>query len=190
MKFCNDSVSKGLRGRRERKSGASWKIPSYRRDLRRDVDLIEEVIRAYGVGKIAGVDRSQFTPASPADRAYDFEAAIRNYLVARGISEVRTSSLIPRRSLGGPFVEEALEVRNPLSEDHVALRPSLLPGLLMVAARIFAQARKASASSNLVAFLSRQTEMRNATSLCFSQEGPIARRIGAVMRNGSSISST
>ena len=105
--------------------------------MRRDVDLIEEVIRACGVGKIAGVDRSRFTPASPADRAYDFEAAIRNSLVARGICEVRTSSLIPRRSLGGPFVEEALEVRNPLSEDHVALRPSLLPGLLMVAARNF-----------------------------------------------------
>ncbi len=138
MKFCNDSVSKRLRGRDTgEEEEASWKIPSYRRDLRRDVDLIEEVIRAYGVGKIAGVDRSRFTPASPADRAYDFEAAIRNDLVAQGISEVRTSSLIPRRSLGGPFVEQALEVRNPLSEDHVALRPSLLPGLLMVAARNF-----------------------------------------------------
>jgi phenylalanyl-tRNA synthetase beta chain len=124
----------------KRKTGeeGSWKIPSYRRDLRRDVDLIEEVIRAHGVEKVAGADRSRFTSASAADRTYDFEAATRESLVARGISEARTSSLIPRRSLGGgPFVENALEVRNPLSEDHVALRPSLLPGLLAVAARNF-----------------------------------------------------
>jgi phenylalanyl-tRNA synthetase beta chain len=123
--------------KRKAEEEASWKIPSYRRDLRRDVDLIEEVIRGHGVAKIAGADRSRFTSASTADRAYDFDAATRVSLVARGISEARTSSLIPRRSLGGAFVESALEVRNPLSEDHVALRPSLLPGLLMVAARNF-----------------------------------------------------
>ncbi len=42
------------------KTGATWKIPSHRRDLQRDVDLIEEVVRAYGVQKIDGTDRSRF----------------------------------------------------------------------------------------------------------------------------------
>jgi phenylalanyl-tRNA synthetase beta chain len=125
------------KSKKKTEEDSSWKIPSYRRDLRRDVDLIEEVIRAHGVDKIPGADRSRFTSSSAADRAYDFEAATRESLVARGISEARTSSLIPRRSLGGAFVERAFEVRNPLSEDHIALRPSLLPGLLMVAARNF-----------------------------------------------------
>jgi len=36
-----------------------WKIPSYRRDLQRDADLIEEVVRAYGAEKIPGTDRSR-----------------------------------------------------------------------------------------------------------------------------------
>src|SRR5438128_7761048 len=36
-----------------------WKIPSYRRDLQRDVDLIEEVVRAHGAEKIPGTDRSR-----------------------------------------------------------------------------------------------------------------------------------
>src|SRR5262249_13800006 len=54
-----------------------WTIPSYRRDLQRDVDLIEEVVRAHGVQKIPGTDRSRFTPASKADREYDLEAAVR-----------------------------------------------------------------------------------------------------------------
>jgi phenylalanyl-tRNA synthetase beta chain len=110
-----------------------WKIPSYRRDLRRDVDLIEEIVRAYGVQKISGTDRSRFTPASKADREYDLEVAIRERLAAHGLSEARTSKLIPRNAMA--FSENALELRNPLSEDHVALRPSLIGGLLGVLER-------------------------------------------------------
>jgi phenylalanyl-tRNA synthetase beta chain len=107
-----------------------WKIPSYRRDLQRDVDLIEEVVRAYGAERISGTDRSRFTPSSAADRAHDLELQMRERLVAGGLTEVRTSKLLPRERFA--FGENAIELRNPLSEDHVALRPSLLPGLLGV----------------------------------------------------------
>jgi phenylalanyl-tRNA synthetase beta chain len=111
----------------------SWRIPSYRRDLRRDVDLIEEVVRAFGVQKIAGTDRSRFTPSSNADREYDLEAAMRERLVGRGLSEARTSKLSPRNAPA--FSDNALALRNPLSEEHVALRPSLISGLLGVLER-------------------------------------------------------
>jgi phenylalanyl-tRNA synthetase beta chain len=109
---------------------AKWKIPSYRRDLQRDVDLIEEVVRAYGADKIPGTDRSRFTPASIADHAHDLESAWRQRLTAVGLDEVRTSKLLPRERFA--FSESAIELRNPLSEDHVALRPSILVGLLGV----------------------------------------------------------
>ena len=109
---------------------AKWKIPSYRRDLQRDVDLIEEVVRAYGADKIPGTDRSRFTPASIADHAHDLESAWRQRLAAAGLDEVRTSKLLPRERFA--FSEGAIELRNPLSEDHVALRPSILVGLLGV----------------------------------------------------------
>jgi len=109
---------------------AKWKIPSYRRDLQRDVDLIEEVVRAYGADKIPGTDRSRFTPASIADHAHDLESAWRERLAAVGLDEVRTSKLLPRERFA--FSESAIELRNPLSEDHVALRPSILAGLLGV----------------------------------------------------------
>jgi phenylalanyl-tRNA synthetase beta chain len=55
---------------------------------------------------------------------------LRQRLVARGFAEARTSALVGRPSLGAGFAREAVELRNPLSEDHVALRPSLLPGLI------------------------------------------------------------
>src|SRR5213080_4717298 len=67
--------------RNQRKSETStWEIPSYRRDLQRDVNLIEEVVRAYGVQKIPGTDRNRDTPSSEADRAYDLESALRERL--------------------------------------------------------------------------------------------------------------
>jgi len=107
-----------------------WKIPSYRRDLQRDVDLIEEVVRAYGANKIPGVERGRYSPSSAADHAHDFEWEWRSRLVAAGLNEVRTSKLLPRERFA--FSESAIELRNPLSEDAVALRPSILVGLLAV----------------------------------------------------------
>src|SRR5207247_10252278 len=107
-----------------------WKIPSYRRDLQRDVDLIEEVVRAYGADQIPGSERGRYSASSAADHAHDLESAIREKLAASGLNEVRTSKLLPRERFA--FGENAIELRNPLSEDHVALRPSLLPGLLGV----------------------------------------------------------
>lgn len=114
----------------KKKGSAEWKVPSYRRDLRRDVDLIEEVVRSYGVEKIPGSERSRFTRSSNADRSHDVESSWRQRLASAGLAEVRTSKLLPRERFA--FSQSALELKNPLSEDHVALRPSVLSGLLGV----------------------------------------------------------
>src|SRR5205809_1757808 len=100
----------------------TWKIPTYRRDLQRDVDLIEEVVRAYGANKIPGLERGRYSASSAADHAHDFESSWRNQLAAAGLNEVRTSKLLPRERFA--FSARAIELRNPLSEDAAALRPS------------------------------------------------------------------
>jgi phenylalanyl-tRNA synthetase beta chain len=124
----------GLKKTKSTSKGGTWKIPSYRRDLQRDVDLIEEVVRAYGIDKIPGTTRGRFMPISPADRSHDRETLfLRERLAGCGLSEVRTSKLISRSA--SAFSEGAIELRNPLSEDHVALRPSLISGLLGVLER-------------------------------------------------------
>jgi phenylalanyl-tRNA synthetase beta chain len=123
----------GLIKERAGEDESSWRIPTYRSDLQREVDLIEEVGRVFGIERVPVNYRSRSTPESDADRAYDFASALRQRLVARGLSEARTSALIPRKA--GLFGANALELRNPLSEDHVALRPTLLAGLLDVLAR-------------------------------------------------------
>jgi len=126
-------LSKQANKSKKKETEATWEIPSYRRDLRREVDLIEEVIRAYGIDKVTGTDRSRFTPTSAADNTHDLETDLRMMLAARGFDEARTSKLLPRGAIA--FGENAIELRNPLSEDHVALRPSLIPGLLGVLGR-------------------------------------------------------
>jgi phenylalanyl-tRNA synthetase beta chain len=124
----------GLKKTKSTSQGGTWKIPGYRRDLQRDVDLIEEVVRAYGIEKIPGTTRGRFMPMSPADRSHDLETLfLRERLAVCGLSEVRTSKLISRNA--SAFSEGAIKLRNPLSEDHVALRPSLISGLLGVLER-------------------------------------------------------
>jgi phenylalanyl-tRNA synthetase beta chain len=124
----------GLEKIKSTSKGGTWKIPSYRRDLQRDVDLIEEVVRVYGIDKIPGTTRGRFMSTSASDRSHDLETLLlRDRLAACGLSEVRTSKLISRSA--SAFSEGAVELRNPLSEDHVALRPSLISGLLGVLER-------------------------------------------------------
>src|SRR5712672_1661512 len=123
----------GMRKTAGTNKSATWKIPSYRRDLRHDVDLIEEVLRAYGIDKIPGRTRGRFMPTSTADRSHDLETLfLRDRLTGSGFAEVRTSKLISRSAMA---FNKAVELHNPLSEDHVALRPNLISGLLDVLER-------------------------------------------------------
>src|SRR5437762_2245285 len=123
----------GLKKTKGTSKDGAWKIPSYRRDLQRDVDLIEEILRAYGIDKIPGTTRGRFMPTSPADRSHDLETLfLRQRLAGCGLSEVRTSKLISRSAMAS---SEAVELRNPLNEDHVALRLNLISGLLEVLER-------------------------------------------------------
>jgi phenylalanyl-tRNA synthetase beta chain len=123
----------GLRKMTGTSESATWKIPSYRRDLQRDVDLIEEVLRAYGIDKVPGRTRGRFMPTSAADSSHDVETLfLRDRLTASELCEVRTSKLISRSAMAS---DKAVELRNPLSEDHVALRPNLVSGLLDVLER-------------------------------------------------------
>jgi len=152
---------------------SSWRIPTHRFDLQRDVDLIEEVVRVFGIQNVQGRDRSRFTPESEADRAHDFESAIRNRLAGRGLAEVRTSKLIPRAATE---LENAIALRNPLNEDHVALRRSFYPAFLDVLARnILGGARRVAIFELGRVFLPPETkEERHLAILLWGNSGALA----------------
>lgn len=110
----------------------TWQIPSFRADLTREVDLIEEIARVHGIQAIPSRLQSFSAPTSPVDRLYDFQIALKRSLTIRGFSEARTLSLRP---VGESLLrtESALRVRNPLTEDQTFFRESLIAGLLTVA---------------------------------------------------------
>jgi len=116
-----------------------WAVPSYRQDLVREADLIEEVCRMAGIQKIPSRLFSSATESSAADRAHDDLMHLREKLAGLGLFEARSLTLVDERALGYMLETPsgALTLRNPLTEDQRILRPSLVPGLVRAAERNF-----------------------------------------------------
>ena len=124
--------------------GCRVTVPSYRVDVSREADLIEEVGRHLGFDSIP-VGFPALTEPQPApDAGILRERVLRQQLVASGFSEAMTFAFI-ERDAALPFVESGVEpaaIANPLSEKYGVLRPSLLPGLIDSCAHNRRRARK------------------------------------------------
>ncbi len=116
-------------------------IPTFRRDIREEIDLVEEAARVYGFENI-GIDESTrcsiFAATPLDDQRID---SLVEYLVARGFAETVTSSFMDPGDAGRMGWDtrderyDPLRIENPLTEAQSALRTSLLPGLLGVLRR-------------------------------------------------------
>ncbi|MBI3189986.1 MAG: phenylalanine--tRNA ligase subunit beta, partial [Ignavibacteriales bacterium] len=105
-----------------------FEVPTFRIDLEREVDLIEEVARVFGYDNIQTDVTSQFSFSSDPPKR-DFETELREWFVGRGFNEAVINSMndIETAHLSSP---DYVEVANPISKDMAALRTSLLTGLL------------------------------------------------------------
>jgi phenylalanyl-tRNA synthetase beta chain len=107
-------------------------IPTFRVDVQREADLIEEIGRHYGFDRLP----ARFPVLADAQPAPDprivRDRMTRHVLTSAGFSESMTFAFI-ERSAAQPFCEPGIEptaIANPLSEKFAVLRPSLLPGLI------------------------------------------------------------
>ncbi len=108
-------------------------VPSYRRDLQREIDLIEEVARLDGYDKIA-VAQKLSLQVRPPQASVGAMRELRRVLTAHGYHETVTFSFV-RPEHGQAFVASAPGVEGVLIDDarrkaEPMLRPSLLPSLL------------------------------------------------------------
>ena len=117
------------------------RIPSFRRDLKQEIDLIEEAARLYGYDNIGRDTDHRGYVFARRDESDRNRQLLCDYLSARGFAEVVTTSFMdpddpvrigwkeadPRRN--------ALPIENPLTAIQSHLRTSLLPGLLHVVRR-------------------------------------------------------
>ncbi len=104
-------------------------IPTFRVDLKREVDLIEEVARLHGVDKIPSTPPRGALGANEYDSVYDEISEARRLLTGLGLNEAQGQTLIANAECGRQNAE-VVKLLNPLSSDMDVLRPSLLPGLL------------------------------------------------------------
>jgi phenylalanyl-tRNA synthetase beta chain len=121
----------------KRADGNRWEVPSYRQDLVREADLIEEVCRMAGIQKIPSRLFGFAAESSPSDRTHDDLMHLRQRLAGLGLFEARSLTLMDERALEYTMdpTSDALVLRNPLTEDQKILRPSLVPGLVRAAER-------------------------------------------------------
>ncbi len=139
-------------------------LPSWRLDLEREIDLIEEIARVYGYNKFANtLPAPGIVVAQPLAA---IEAAVRQRLLSLGFSESISSTFASQyesdlyaasKSAG----EGSIAMENPLSDEAKLLRPSLIPGMVTMLAhnlnrdvrsvRLFEQGTVFTGSTNKVA---------------------------------------
>jgi phenylalanyl-tRNA synthetase beta chain len=107
-------------------------VPTFRVDVSREIDLIEEVGRHYGFDRLPATFPALSSPQAAPDDRIARDRSLRRRLHAAGFSEAVTFAFI-ERDAALPFCDPGLEpaaIANPLSEKFAVLRPSLLPGLV------------------------------------------------------------
>lgn len=119
-------------GRDQADPGWLVTVPTFRVDVTREIDLIEEVGRHYGFDRLPVTFPVLAVPQGAPDPGITRDRLVRQALTSAGFSESMTFAFIEREA-ALPFCEPGVEpsaIANPLSEKFAVLRPSLLPGLV------------------------------------------------------------
>jgi phenylalanyl-tRNA synthetase beta chain len=118
--------------------GTPWQIgvPSWRRDVDGEADIVEEVARIHGFDHVpsTALPRAEGVAKPTATPAQLVERRVRRTIAARGANEAVTWSFIAPEE-AAPFGGGSWTLDNPISADLAVMRPSLLPGLLSAVKR-------------------------------------------------------
>ena len=111
-------------------------VPSFRVDITREIDLIEEVARVYGYDNIPTTLPKGDIPVPVPNKLAEVRRRIKNFLLSSGMMEAINYSFVHpncfekiKLSEGNPL-REALKLQNPLSPEMSILRSTLIPSLL------------------------------------------------------------
>lgn len=121
-----------------KKDTNGWSIvpPSYRGDLEKEIDIIEEVARLHGYDEIPTTLPQGDTTQGMRSREQQLRHRIYDLMIAQGLFEVITYSFINPRHLdwlgvsADDDLRKTVNVKNPLSEEQGIMRTTIIPGLL------------------------------------------------------------
>jgi phenylalanyl-tRNA synthetase beta chain len=126
-----ERILRGLGFQVERVGGESWRVsvPSFRVDVSREVDLVEEVARHVGYDRLP----ARVRPAPPSverDTTRDKVITTSSVMVGLGFHEIITTSMVDPAEGGRFSVSAPVILANPLSQDASAMRSSAVPSML------------------------------------------------------------
>lgn len=107
-----------------------FRIPTFRVDLTREIDLIEEIARLYGYDNIPTTLPSVVMTSDGMSHQKRIQGKFKEIFTAGGFYEVINYSFEDDEMLGLFSKEETLAILNPLSKEGSVMRTSLLPGLI------------------------------------------------------------
>ena len=113
----------------ETEGGLGLTIPSYRTDVQREADIIEEILRVYGFNNVEFSNKLNTSITFNTDNNTKVENVIANHLTTLGFNETMANSLTKSEyiNLSENLNEEAnVQMLNPLSNDLAVMRQSLL----------------------------------------------------------------
>ncbi len=113
----------------DRPSGCSVVVPSWRRDVTQEVDLIEEIARINGYEHIPQTVMPIIPDLQENKSRKPVMTEIYARLTALGFSEALNYSFVEEKELTLFALSSSHRLANPLSKEYELLRPSLLPGL-------------------------------------------------------------
>ncbi|MGI6046699.1 MAG: phenylalanine--tRNA ligase subunit beta [Petrimonas sp.] len=117
----------------ESASDLTLRIPTYRVDVTRDVDVIEDILRIYGYNNVEFSDslKANLSYQTPTDRKHKLQTLISEQLTASGFDEIMNNSLTKKSYYENneTFPEKnGIKLLNPLSNDLGVMRQTLLYG--------------------------------------------------------------
>jgi phenylalanyl-tRNA synthetase beta chain len=106
--------------------------PSFRLDIKEEVDLIEEVARLVGYDAIPAKQPVSAAAPAGAGKVFELRKRLRDLLVGSGFLEAVNYSFVSDSTfrLAGPEDKSGVKLLNPLTEEQVVMRDSLLPSLM------------------------------------------------------------
>jgi len=119
-------------------------VPTFRPDIEREIDLVEEVARIFDYNKIPAPEFVRYIRPAPLPFLETFTNKVKTAAQSLGFQEIFSNSLLPEKA--AKFADDPKEIittLNPISRDQALLRPDLLYGFLRSAAWNFNRSSEA-----------------------------------------------
>ena len=132
QKIVEILTSLGINPKEQNTDQLKVTVPTFRPDIEREIDLIEEIARIHGYDNIPTISKIAVTLHERIDES-EFADQIRNIANSLGFYEMINNPLISKKLAS--FCENPIQILNPQNIDMEYLRNSLLPGALSVISR-------------------------------------------------------